>query len=145
MELVQFENYSNEFYWDKKMHFPIPTNKYILERTGIDLGDRYDTDEEAKGFVIGVSRTAKNYAFRYKDKKDSMNTEYYIAHNLEVIYETLEYICEFIKIALVGGEYDRLFMMTNKNQTIIGLENAYNQLSYVYKIVLDGVSYYEGY
>ncbi len=130
MELIKFENYINDFVWDFSIHFPVPTISYVLKRTGIDLMNRFDTSERIEGFLISISRTAKNYAFRGKIFNDRMNTEYLIAHNLEVLYETLEYICEFIQVAMTSGDYMRLFEINDNKIKIPAIENAYNNLSY---------------
>ena len=38
-----------------------------------------------------------------------MAWEYAIAHDQKLIYEILEYIIEFVKVALVSGDYQKLF------------------------------------
>lgn len=145
MELIRFEDYVHDFIWDTKMHFPIPTIKYILSRTGINISDRYDTTVEADGFIVGVTRTAKNYIFKDKLIQDIQNTEYLLAHNLNALYEALEFICEFTKTALVSGDYNKLFSPTERKFTIPAIENAFNQLSFSRKIVIDVGEYYNGY
>ena len=47
-EIVVFDNYSSgEFTWDYKLHFPIPTAEYILNRVGIDINNK-DTIQQRK-------------------------------------------------------------------------------------------------
>ena len=37
MELVNFELYNEDFEWDYKLHFPLPTLEFIKKRTGEDM------------------------------------------------------------------------------------------------------------
>ena len=91
-ELIKFENYSQDFKWDHHLHFPVPTLNYILNRTGQDLLLLFDTQQEAKGSVNAVVRTAKNFLF--KGRRDILQWEWHIAHDIDVLYEILEYIME---------------------------------------------------
>lgn len=147
-QLVDFELHRDNFVWDMKMHFPIPTVDYFLQRSGIDILMRFDTTTEAQGFLVGVTRSAKNYAFREKLLQDRMAWEYAIAHDEKLIYEVLEYIIEFVKVALVSGDYQKLFETHNtKNRIYIpALENAYNNLTMTSKRIQPTLGgYYNGY
>ena len=55
MELVNFEQYSDDFKWDYKLHFPVPTEKYIQNRSG-GLPQGLDTEVEKLGFILNVTR-----------------------------------------------------------------------------------------
>lgn len=123
MELVNFENYDVEFVWDKIIHFPIPTDNYILNRTGIDVNTRHATSDEAKGTILAICRTAKNYAFRYKMPLDASGTEYYLSHNYKAILLTLEYIMEFINIFYTSGSYLDL-LNVGQRVVIPAIDNA---------------------
>lgn len=63
MELVNFELYNEDFEWDHKLHFPVPTLEFIKKRTGEDMLESFDTALQAKGSVISITRSAKNYLF----------------------------------------------------------------------------------
>ena len=62
-EIINFDLYDNDFKWDYKLHFPIPTLDYIKRRTGDSLSNNFDTLLEAEGAVIAVVRSAKKLSF----------------------------------------------------------------------------------
>lgn len=121
-ELVVFENYSQDFIWDKKLHFPIPTLNYVLNRTGQDLLLLFDTQEEAKGAVLAVVRTAKNFLFR--GRRDILEWEWHIAHSIGLLYEVLEYLMEFINFAFISGNYDDFYKILDDKKKVRALEEA---------------------
>ena len=146
MELIDFKNYSGDFEWDYKLHFPIPTESYILNRTGEDLGELFDSSPRVKGFIVGVVRTARNYMFKDKVYGQRQIIEYLIAHNEEYLWAVMEYLVEFIQIAITSGEYDNLFMLQDNKRSIKALENAYDMLPFVSNVYLTRpTKFYEGY
>lgn len=124
-EIVVFDNYSSEFRWDYKLHFPIPTANYILNRVGIDINSRHDTTDEANGTILAIVRTARNYAYRAKNQADIIGTNYYLAHDIDMIYKALEYIMEFINIFYTSGSYLDLLNVGQK-VVIPAIDNALN-------------------
>lgn len=120
--IVNFTEYSNDFYWDFKLHFPIPTLNYILNRTGEDLLAKFETETEANGVVLKVSRTAKNYLFN--SRTDMLKWEYVIARDIDMIYEVLEYLLSFIDFSIIMGRYDDLFMSIEKGKIFNSLQMA---------------------
>jgi len=120
--IVNFNEYSNDFYWDFKLHFPIPTLNYILNRTGEDLLAKFETETEANGVVLKVSRTAKNYLFN--SRTDMLKWEYAIARDIDMIYEVLEYLLSFIDFSIIMGRYDDLFMSIEKGKIFNSLQMA---------------------
>lgn len=124
-EIVVFDNYSSEFTWDYKLHFPIPTAEYILNRVGIDINNRHDTTTEANGTILAIVRTARNYAYRGKTQLDILGTNYYLSHNIEMIYKALEYVMEFINIFYTSGSYLDLLNVGQK-VVIPAIDNALN-------------------
>lgn len=135
MELVNFNLYKEDFTWDYTMHFPVPTISYVLRRTGINITDRYDTTEEAKGHLVAFTRVAKNYIFNNVLIKDARITEYVIAHNKTFIYEALEFICEVIKTAFISGDFEKLYKAGDRIPRIPALESAYNSLSFTVRFI----------
>ena len=123
--VVNFEEYSGDFKWDKRLHFPIPTAEYILNRTDIDINERHDTSTSAENTLVAIVRTAKNYMFKNKNRLDKLGTELYIATSIEVIYEVLEYIMEFVNIYYTSGSYLDLFNLGGK-VSIPAIEYALN-------------------
>ncbi len=124
-EIVVFDNYSSEFAWDYKLHFPIPTAEYILNRVGIDINNRHDTTTEANGTILAIVRTARNYAYRGKTQLDILGTNYYLSHDIEMIYKALEYVMEFINIFYTSGSYLDLLNVGQK-VVIPAIDNALN-------------------
>lgn len=123
--VVEFEKYDVEFKWDKKLRFPIPTANYILNRVGIDINSRHTTSDEANGTILAIVRTAKNYAYKNKTDKDQNGTDYYLAHDINAIYRTLEYIMEFVNIFYTSGSYLDLLNVGGK-VVIPAINNALN-------------------
>lgn len=122
MELVNFIEDSQDYTWDETLSFPIPTLNYITKRTGQNMLYRFNTEEEAKGNVVALVRSAKNYLFRNRiDEKEQV---YYMAHDKERLYKALEYILEFINFAFVTGDYVDFFKMTTGNINSLALRNA---------------------
>lgn len=143
MELVNFELYNNDFEWDYNLHFPIPTINYIIRRTGTDLLRFFDTELEAKGNVISVVRTAKNFLF--SNRLDMKTWEYSIAHDKSLLYKVLEYVLEFINFAFITGDYEELFNFNDEKKLSISLKSAKNNLLGAKKVMLHNVKFYEGY
>lgn len=122
MKELDFEKYDSDFTWDKTLNFPIPTLNYITRRTGEDLMVSYDTEEKAKGAVIGVVRSAKNYLFN--KRRDVKEWEYQLKRDEELVYLVLEFLLEFLNFALIVGDYDQYFKANNVALKSYGLENA---------------------
>lgn len=106
-KLVEFEKYNSDFNWDYKLHFPVPTLNYILRRTGQDVLRYFDSSPEAEGNIIAITRTSMNFLFA--NRIDKQAWIYSIAHDLDLIYQVLEYILEFINFAFVTGNYENIF------------------------------------
>lgn len=143
MNLLNFIEYSEDFKWDYKLHFPVPTLKYIKDRTGNDLMLEFDTQEEAKGAVIAVTRSAKNFLF--SGRRDMLAWEYDIAHNKNLLYEVLEYVLEFINFAFLSGSYEDIFRLETKAKESEALRNARANLVGAKKIIPFMIRYREGY
>lgn len=148
MELVDFEKYDEDFKWDMKLHFPIPTKTYILNRIGYDLSIKFNTDVEIQGFILSVARSARNYLYKDAIEYRRKLYEYYIAHNIDVIYNVLEYLLEFFQIAIIGGELTRIYELLDKKDKskIIAIDNAIqylglNKLPYG----INPLEFYKGY
>lgn len=148
MKLVNFQDYSDTFEWDYVLHFPIPTANYVLNRTGIDIMSlKNNLEQQAKGELLLLTRTARNYIFRNKSVQQRRTIEWLIAHDIVTLMDVLEFVLEFIQIAYTSGEYDNIFKtQTNDKLFIPALEMAENNLGLQYNIILPFVSkYYEGY
>ena len=143
MELVNFKLYNNDFEWDYNLHFPIPTLQYITRRTGTDLLRFFDTELEAQGKIINVVRTAKNFLF--SNRVDMKVWEYNIAHDKKLLYEVLEYILEFINFAFITGDYQELFIFNDEKKVSISLRSAKYNLLGAKKVMINNISFYEGY
>lgn len=146
-DLVNFDEYSSDFTWDKALHFPIPTDIYILNRTGIDINARHETTSEAKGTILAITRTARNYAYRMKSEQDRNGTTWCLAHNYDLIEKILEYILEFVNIFYTSGSYLDLLNVGQK-VVIPAIDNAlsntglsYNYSVHAYKYDLDHTDY----
>lgn len=126
-EVVKFEKKTADFIWDKQLHFPIPTANYVLNRVGIDVNERHDTMEEANGTLLAIARTAKNYAYRFKGTQDRIGADIVIATDIDVIYQVLEFIMEFVAIYYTSGTYLDLFNLGGK-VSIPAIDNALRQL-----------------
>ena len=59
MELLNFEKYKSDFKWDQKLHFPVPTINYVMQRTGENLLSYYNTEVEANGALITLDDRAR--------------------------------------------------------------------------------------
>lgn len=120
--LIDFELYSDDFEWDYKLHFPIPTLNYIKQRTGEDLTMKFDTELLAKGALITVIRTAKGYLFR--DRLDMYEWEWLIAHDIKLLYDVLEYLMSFVDFAFISGNYTELHNLDRNSKDAPLLEYA---------------------
>lgn len=125
--IIDFDNYSQDFIWDYKLHFPIPTLTYILNRTGEDILSKYGTETEANSTILKITRFAKNYLLQTRD--NMLKWEYKIARDIDLLYEVLEYLLSFIDYAIIMGRYDELFNRIDKNEVIPSLEIAKQNLS----------------
>lgn len=131
MKLVDFSMFEVDFIWDYKLHFPIPTLQYIMNRSGIDILSKHDTTIEAEGEVLSIVRTARNFMYREKLNSEKRDIEYDMAHDIWLIYDVLEFVFEFIQLYYTSGEYDKLFMESTKLHNIPAIMNAYNLLPFV--------------
>lgn len=148
MKLIKFQDYSDTFEWDYVLHFPIPTANYVLNRTGIDIMSlKNNLEQQAKGELLLLTRTARNYIFRNKSVQQRKTIEWLIAHDIETLMNVLEFVLEFIQIAYTSGEYDNIFkLQTNDKLFIPALEMAENNLGLQYNIIIPFINkYYEGY
>lgn len=148
MKLIKFQDYSDTFEWDYVLHFPIPTANYVLNRTGIDIMTlKNNLEQQAKGELLLLTRTARNYIFRNKSVQQRKTIEWLIAHDIETLMNVLEFVLEFIQIAYTSGEYDNIFkLQTNDKLFIPSLEMAENNLGLQYNIIIPFINkYYEGY
>lgn|SRR5690554_6508617 len=148
MKLIKFQDYSDTFEWDYVLHFPIPTANYVLNRTGIDImALKNNLEQQAKGELLLLTRTARNYIFRNKSVQQRKTIEWLIAHDIETLMNVLEFVLEFIQIAYTSGEYDNIFkLQTNDKLFIPALEMAENNLGLQYNIIIPFINkYYEGY
>ena len=143
MELINFELYNEDFVWDYRLHFPIPTINYVMRRTGTDLLRLFDTQLIAEANVISVTRTAKNFLF--SNRVDMQAWEYNIAHDKELLYDVLEYVLEFINFAFISGDYQELFNYVDEKKISLSLKSAKNNLLGAKKILRHNVKLYEGY
>lgn len=143
MELINFELYNEDFVWDYRLHFPIPTINYVMRRTGTDLLRLFDTELVAEGNVISVTRTAKNFLF--SNRVDMQAWEYNIAHDKELLYDVLEYVLEFINFAFISGDYQELFNYVDDKKISLSLKSAKNNLLGAKKVLRHDVKLYEGY
>lgn len=142
-KIVNFDEYIEDFVWDKQLHFPVPTVNYIRRRTGGDLLLDFDTVDEAEGKIIQVVRSAKNYLF--VDRMDLLEWEWELAHDVDLIYEVLEYIMEFIGFAFTTGDYSELFSIGSKKVMIPAIERAKNNLVGARKTIPFPVEFRKGY
>lgn len=148
MKLIKFQDYSDTFEWDYVLHFPIPTVNYVLNRTGIDIMSlKNNLEQQAKGELLLLTRTARNYIFRNKSVQQRKTIEWLIAHDIETLMNVLEFVLEFIQISYTSGEYDNIFkLQTNDKLFIPALEMAENNLGLQYNIIIPFINkYYEGY
>lgn len=148
MKLIKFQDYSDTFEWDYVLHFPIPTANYVLNRTGIDImALKNNLEQQAKGELLLLTRTARNYIFRNKSVQQRKTIEWLIAHDIETLMNVLEFVLEFIQISYTSGEYDNIFkLQTNDKLFIPALEMAENNLGLQYNIIIPFINkYYEGY
>lgn len=122
IELVKFDEYESDFTWDDVLHFPVPTINYIKKRTGEDILLHFNTDLEAKGTILAITRTAKMYLFA--GRTDILEWEWSIAHSKETLYQVLEYILEFINVAFVTGDYKDLLEIRKAKDYSVALQNA---------------------
>lgn len=121
-ELVNFELYENDFIWDYRLHFPIPTLNFVRKRTGENLLVNFDTELDANGSLVAVVRSAKNFLFY--NRLDMKAWEYEMAHDVELIYEVLEYILEVVNFAFISGDYIELYKVLDGKQKSMALESA---------------------
>ncbi len=143
MELVNFELYNEDFEWDYKLHFPVPTLEFIKKRTGEDMLESFDTALQAKGSVISITRSAKNYLFF--NRVDMKAWEYYISRDVDLIYDVLEYILEVINFAFISGDYIELYKVLEGKQRSLGLESAKSNLLGAVKVLPPGAKVRVGY
>lgn len=143
MEIINFIKYSDDFKWDYTLHFPVPTINYITKRTGHDLAADYDTILEAEGAVVAATRSAKNYLF--SGRTDMLAWEYNLARNKKMIYDVLEFICEFINFALITGDYDEYFKANHNKLESIGLASAKQNLLGPKQVLIYSKNIREGY
>ena len=143
MELVNFELYNEDFEWDHKLHFPVPTLEFIKKRTGEDMLESFDTALQAKGSVISITRSAKNYLFF--NRVDMKAWEYYISRDIDLIYDVLEYILEVINFAFISGDYIELYKVLEGKQRSLGLESAKGNLLGAVKVLPPGAKVRVGY
>lgn len=132
-KLVNFIEYNNDFEWDYRLHFPIPTLNYITSRTGEDLLNHFDTELEAKGSVVSITRSAKNLLFF--NRLDMKAWEYYMAHDVNLIYDVLEYVLEVINFAIISGDYLDFYKVMEGKRKSLALESAKKSLLGASKIV----------
>ena len=143
MELIDFERYIGDFTWDYKLHFPVPTLNYITQRTGEDLLKLFNTELEANGKTISLTRSAKQFLF--KNRVDEKAWEYEIAHNIDLLYEVLEYILEFINFAFITGDYIDYYKLSNSSVKSLGLTSTKNNLLGARKLMPIGIILRSGY
>lgn len=125
--IINFYDYSQDFIWDYKLHFPIPTRTYILNRTGEDMLSKFGTETEADAVILKMTRFAKNYLLPIRN--NMLKWEYKIARDIDLLYEVLEYVLGFIDYAIIMGRYDEMFNKIDKNERIPSLEIAKQNLS----------------
>lgn len=145
--LVNFEEYSKDFVWDYKLHFPVPTLEYIFNRMGWNLQKGRDTNE-AKGYVLAIVREARNYLYDKTQMTniDRMRIEYIIAHELEYIYDLLEYIMSFMQIAYTSGDLIKFYEVLNIRQfNIPAINYALGNLRFMKKYNVPIVVEYDGF
>lgn len=143
MELINFEEYKSEFKWDERIHFPVPTINYVVQRTGENLLSYYNTELEANGALIAATRSAKNYLF--KDRTDMLAWEYYAARDIKLTYSVLEFIMEFINYALLTGDYIDFFKTTNTLTDSLSIVSAKQTLLGATKLLPPFAKVREGY
>lgn len=120
--MLDFENYTNDFTWDKHLKFPIPTVSFVMRRTGQDVFRFFDTEGEALGNLVAMTRSAKNYLF--SNRTDLKAWEQLLQVDIELVYNVLEYILEFINFALFTGDYEEIFKKGDDKAIGLGLKNA---------------------
>lgn len=147
MELVNFEQYSDDFTWDYKLHFPVPTEKYIQNRSG-GLPQGLDTEVEKLGFILNVTRASRNYLFKDTMEYHKKLWEYQIAHDINTIYKVLEYVLSFFDTANMSGGLLRLYELIDKKgkMTIPVIDQALSQLGFDVKpYSINPLDFYVGY
>lgn len=143
MELVDFIKDSNDYTWDYKLHFPVPTLNYIEQRTGQSMLARFNSVQQAEGNLVALVRSAKNFLF--KNRLDEKEQVYTIAHDRDRLYEVLEYILEFINFAFTTGDYADFFKLENTSKKSQALESACRQFLGAKMILLRYIDYGDGY
>lgn len=143
MNIIDFSQHTNNFTWDYKLHFPVPTLNYIKARTGEDVAVLFDTAKEAEGRVLAVVRSAKNYLF--EKRIDTKAWEWHIAHNEKLLYEVLEYLLEVINFAFITGDYAELLRVLDGKETSVALDNARGAVLGARKTIPYGAPIREGY
>lgn len=133
MTLIDFKLHEDDFVWDYELHFPIPTLNYIVRRTGNDLLKEFDTVDEAKGNVIAVVRSAKNYLFL--GRRDMLEWEWQIAHDIDLLKQVLEYLMEFLNFAFLAGDYADVFKVANGDMKAPAIYSARNNLVRARKVM----------
>ena len=147
MTLVDFKEYEQDFKWDDKMHFPIPTLNYILNRMGYDIANGRD-EVEAWGYVLSAVREARNFAYAKSNltNKMRMRVEYAMAHNIDYIYDMLEYVMSFLQLLQTSGDLQKFFEVINsKTFNVPSINFALGNLSFLKNTNLPYNVEYEGF
>jgi len=147
MGLVRFEEYEKDFIWDYKLHFPVPTIEYIYNRMGWNIknGREYS---EAKGYVLSIVREARNYLYEKTQmtSMDRMRIEYIIAHEIEYIYDILEYVMSFMQVAYTSGDMLKFYEVLNRKEfNIPAINYALGNLKFMKKYSVPVVVEYKGF
>lgn len=143
LELINFIEYSDDFTWDKHLHFPVPTLNYITKRTGENLLRLFDSNLEAEGKVLNLVRSARNYLF--ENRVDNLEQEYVIAHDIDRLYECLEYILEFINFGLLTGDYVDYFTLSKNDLNNRSIYNARQQFLGARIVLVGNKKFRDGY
>mgnify|MGYP003483089833 CR=1 FL=1 len=147
MELVNFEEYHEDFTWDFKLHFPIPTLNYILNRMGWDVS-KGGNEVEARGYVLAIIREARNYAYAKTNiiNSNRIKVEYMMAHNVNYIYEMLEYCMTFLQLAYTSGDLQKFYEVINAPRfNVPAINHAIGSLSFLKNYTTPFKVAYEGF
>ena len=128
-KILDFDNYSDDFIWNYDLHFPVPTVKYVVNNSGINVYNWHTTNEEAQGNLVALARATQNYIFRGKLASDALGASYLIATNKDLLYKVLGIVLEFVVLYYSSGSFLDLYKQEKNINYIPAVENAINGLA----------------
>ena len=105
---------TDEYTWDFDNHWPILTNSFLEDETGVSLAAKKGNTELATVELKKISKLSKIFLYEKLLKETQFKLEYFVAKDSEVLREVMEYQVQIFEAGFVDGGWLSMYETTDE-------------------------------